>query len=90
MTAKKKKPRASRTPSLPRKMSTIDLCKSLVCVAALHVEDKIAQMKIYEAVRRLQMLDTAAIKEGLSQQRLPQCEGYEHPKPPNRLAFPLS
>lgn len=43
-----------------------DLCTSLVAIAGLHVEDEAAQMKIYEAVRRLQMLEKAAIDAGLT------------------------
>lgn len=60
---KKVKKKAAPTP--PRKMSTIDLCKALAGVAAFHVEDSVAQMKIYEAIRRLQMLDKAAADAGL-------------------------
>lgn len=46
-------------------MSSKELCASLVGIAAFHVEDKAAQMKIYEAVRRLQLLEAAAIDAGL-------------------------
>lgn len=59
----KSKPRKASNPA--RKMHTIDLCKSLAGVAAFHVEDKVARMKIYEAIRRLQMLDAAAVAIGL-------------------------
>lgn len=52
-------------PAPPRKMSSTELCKSLACVAAFHVEDKAAQMKIYEAIRRLQMLEKAAFDAGM-------------------------
>jgi hypothetical protein len=51
--------------SVPRKMSSVDLCKALSGIAAFHVEDKAAQMKIYEAIRRLQALEKAAIDAGL-------------------------
>lgn len=61
----KKKTAAKRVATPPRKMRTDDLCKSLVGIAAFHVEDKQAQMKIYEAVRRLQMLDKAATEAGI-------------------------
>lgn len=60
---KKKAVKKRATP--PRKMSTKQLCASLVGIAAFHVEDKTAQMKIYEAVRRLQLLEVAAIDAGL-------------------------
>lgn len=36
--------------------TTPDLCKALVCIAALHVADPKAQKKIYAAVRQLQIL----------------------------------
>ena len=60
-----KKKTVKRTPIPPKKMSSKELCMSLVGVAAFHVEDKVAQMKIYEAVRRLQMLEKAAIDAGM-------------------------
>lgn len=62
---KKKKVATKRKLSPPRKMSSKDLCMSLACVAAFHVEDKAAQMKIYEAIRRLQLLDVAAADAGI-------------------------
>lgn len=40
---------------------TDDLCKELVCVAAFSVDQERAQMKIYEAVKTLQLLKAAAI-----------------------------
>jgi hypothetical protein len=55
--AKKAKP--------PLKMSSTDLCKALAGIAAFHVEDEAAQMKIYEAIRRLQIMEKAAIDAGL-------------------------
>jgi hypothetical protein len=33
-----------------------DLCRSLVCIAALHVEDPEAQMKVYAAVKTISIL----------------------------------
>lgn len=54
-----------RRASPPRRMSATDLCKSLAGIAAFHVEDRAAQMKIYEAIRRLQLLEKAAIDAGL-------------------------
>lgn len=54
-----------RKPAPPRLISTKDLCMSLAGVAAFHVEDKAAQMKIYEAIRRLKILEKAAIEAGL-------------------------
>ena len=63
MKKKKKMPARKSTP--PKKMSSKELCMSLVGVAAFHVEDRVAQMKIYEAVRRLQMLEKAAIDAGM-------------------------
>lgn len=52
-------------PTPPRAMSAAGLCKALCGVAAFHVEDKAAQAKIYEAVRRLQLLEKAAVDAGL-------------------------
>lgn len=60
-----KKSKPKKTPTPPRKMSAKDLCISLAGIAAFHVEDKAAQMKIYEAIRRLQLLEDAAIRAGL-------------------------
>lgn len=61
----RKKKKAKKSPSPPKKMKTKDLCISLVAIAAFHVEDTAAQAKIYEAVRRLQLLDSAAINSGV-------------------------
>lgn len=33
-----------------------DLCRALVCIAAFHVEDPEAQMKIYAAVKTISVL----------------------------------
>jgi len=52
-------------PTPPRKMSTKELCIHLSGVAAFHTEDKTAQSKIYEAIRRLQLLEKAAIEAGI-------------------------
>ena len=60
---KKKAPKAKPIP--PRKMSSKQLCVSLVSIAAFHIDDKTAQMKIYDAVRRLELLDEAAKAAGL-------------------------
>lgn len=46
-------------------MSSNDLCKALSGIAAFHVEDDTAQAKIYEAIRRLQVMEKAAIDAGL-------------------------
>jgi len=48
-----------------KRMSSNDLCKALAGVAAFHVEDDQAQAKIYEAIRRLQVMERAAIDAGL-------------------------
>ena len=48
-----------------KRMSTADLCKALSGVAAFHVEDDKAQAKIYEAIRRLQVMEKAAVDAGL-------------------------
>lgn len=62
---KNKKPATpKRKPAPPRKMSVKDLCMSLSRIAAFHVEDRAAQMKIYEAIRRLQLLESAAVEAG--------------------------
>jgi hypothetical protein len=63
----KKRPTKKRNPfdAMLRQMSAAELCKSLVALAAFHVEDKVAQRKIYEAVRRLQLLEKAARAAGL-------------------------
>lgn len=61
----KKVARVKRFSVPPRQMKTDDLCKSLVCIAALQIENRPTQMKIYEAVRRLQVLDQVAIKAGI-------------------------
>jgi hypothetical protein len=71
MPLKKQKIAKRRKPSTPpRRMSTKDLCKSLAGVAAFHVEDGSAQLKIYEAIRRLQMLDAAGVEAGILPQSL--------------------
>lgn len=48
-----------------RQMSSDDLCKALSGIAAFHVEDDVAQAKIYEAIRRLQVMDKAAKEAGI-------------------------
>lgn len=60
---KKKTPKKRPTP--PRAMSSKDLCVSLVSIAAFHIDDPAAQRKIYEAVRRLELLEVAAVAAGL-------------------------
>lgn len=60
-----KKAKKAKRATPPRKMSSKDLCMALTGVAAFHVDDKAAQMKIYEAVRRLQLLEKAAVDAGL-------------------------
>ena len=62
---KRKKKALKRKPTPPKKMSSKELCMSLAGIAAFHVEDKAAQMKIYEAIRRLQMLEKVAINAGV-------------------------
>lgn len=59
----KKKTPPKRKPSPARKMSSNELCKSLVAVAGF-TEDEQTRLKIYEAVRRLQLLEAAAIEAG--------------------------
>jgi hypothetical protein len=53
-----------------KQMSSDDLCKALSGIAAFHVEDDIAQAKIYEAIRRLQAMEKAAIDAGILPKRL--------------------
>lgn len=60
----KKKPITKRA-AAARRMDSTQLCISLVSIAAFHVEDKTAQAAIYEAVRRLQLLDNTARAAGL-------------------------
>lgn len=48
-----------------KQMSSDDLCKALSGVAAFHVEDDVAQAKIYEAISRLRVMEKAAIDAGL-------------------------
>jgi len=46
-------------------LSSGDLCKALSGIAAFHVEDDVAQAKIYEAIRRLRVMDKAAKDAGI-------------------------
>lgn len=62
---KKKKAATKKKPNPARAMSANDLCKSLAAIAGLHVENEQARFKIYEAIRRLQLLEAAAIEAGL-------------------------
>jgi hypothetical protein len=48
-----------------KRMSSDDLCKALSSIAGLHVEDDKAQAKIYEAIRRLRVMDKAARDAGI-------------------------
>lgn len=59
--AKRKLPKAAVA---ARKMSSHDLCISLAAIAGL-AEDDHTRFKIYEAVRRLQLLENAAVEAGL-------------------------
>ncbi len=59
---KMKKKAVKRKPTPPRKMSSDELCKSLASVAAFQLVDEVSRLKIYEAIRRLQLLDAAAIE----------------------------
>lgn len=59
--AAKKLPKAA---SQARRMSSHDLCLSLTVIAGF-TDDQRASFKIYEAVRRLQLLEKAAIDAGL-------------------------
>ena len=70
---KKKVAKRAVARSSPRKMSTYDLCLSLSCIAAFNLDGPKAQAQIYEAIRRLQALDAAAIEAGII------------PKPPAKL-----
>jgi hypothetical protein len=45
-------------------MSSHDLCLSLAAIAGF-TEVKSTQLKIYEAIRRLQIMEKAAIEAGL-------------------------
>lgn len=47
-----------------RKMSSHDLCMSLAAIGGL-AEDEVTRFNIYEAVRRLQLLEKAAVEAGL-------------------------
>lgn len=47
-----------------RAMSSQDLCVSLVTIAGL-IDDQTTSFKIYEAVRRLNLLEKAALEAGL-------------------------
>jgi hypothetical protein len=58
---KKKEASPKRIPSAPRKMGSFELCASLSAIAAFPVEDKDSQMKIYEAIKRLQLLEKALL-----------------------------
>lgn len=60
---RKTKPKKSINPA--RKLSSKELCMALAGIAAFHVEDEVARMKIYEAVRRLGLLEDAAIRAGM-------------------------
>jgi hypothetical protein len=48
-----------------KQMSSDNLCKALSGIAAFHVDDDVAQAKIYEAVRRLQVMEKAAKEAGI-------------------------
>ena len=65
MRKKKKTAAPKRKLAPPRKMSSHDLCVSLAAIAAFHVENKASQMKIYEAIRRLQLMEKAVVDAGL-------------------------
>lgn len=60
----KKKAPPKRKPTPPRKMSSNELCKSLAAIAGF-AEDESTSLTIYEAVRRLQLLEAAAVEAGL-------------------------
>jgi hypothetical protein len=62
---KKKKIAVKRKPTLPKKMSSLELCAALSGIAAFHVKDEATRMSIYEAIRRLQLLDALAIDAGI-------------------------
>jgi hypothetical protein len=46
-------------------MLTDDLCGHLSRIAAFNLDRPAAQMKVYEAIRRLRLLDAAAIEVGI-------------------------
>lgn len=74
---KKKKAPLKQKLTAPKKMSSSELLTSLAGIAAFHVEDKAAQMKIYEAMRRLQLMEKAAIDAGLLPgRRAPKSQPY--------------
>jgi hypothetical protein len=59
------RPLAKRSFKGVKQMSSADLCGELAAIAAFHVEDDVAQAKIYEAIRRLQVMDKAAREAGI-------------------------
>jgi hypothetical protein len=61
---KSKKPQKPK--SKPALLRSDDLCKRLVTMAALQLYgNERAQKLIYEAVRKLQLLDAEAVKAGI-------------------------
>lgn len=62
--AKKTAKKLPKAASQARRMSSHDLCVSLTSIAGF-AEDEDTSFKIYEAVRRLQLLEKAAVDAGL-------------------------
>lgn len=63
----------ARVREKPTPTSSDELCKALVCIAAFDLNDNLAaQLKIYEAVRTLQLLDQQAIAAGILSRQPPQ------------------
>lgn len=59
----KRKPMPKKN-AAARKMSSNELCRDLAVIGGL-VESEDTAAKIYEAVRRLQLLEKAAVEAGL-------------------------
>lgn len=62
---KTKKPPPKKLKFDPKALSSHELCLRLTGVAAFHTSDEQSQHCIYDAIRRLSMLEDAAIKAGL-------------------------
>lgn len=60
-----KKPPPKKLKFDPKVLSSRDLCLHLTGVAAFHTSDEQSRLCIYDAIRRLSMLEEAAIKAGI-------------------------
>lgn len=62
----------ARVREKPAPTNSDALCKALVCIAAFNLNDNpTAQLKVYEAVRTLQLLDQQAVAAGLLSRQAP-------------------